>query len=70
MAIYLDHAATAPINDAAIAALNTQMRKLGNASSVHNPGRAVRKDVEDARHKLSELVNANPSEIIFTGSVT
>ena len=70
MAIYLDHAATAPINDAAIAALNTQMRKLGNASSVHNPGRAVRKDVEDARHKLSELVNANPSEIVFTGSGT
>ncbi len=70
MAIYLDHAATAPINDAAIAALNTQMRKLGNASSVHNPGRAVRKDVEDARHKFSELVTANPSEIIFTGSGT
>jgi cysteine desulfurase len=70
MAIYLDHAATAPINDAAIAALNAQMRKLGNASSVHNPGRAVRKDVEDARHKLSELINANPSEIIFTGSGT
>jgi cysteine desulfurase len=46
------------------------MRKLGNASSVHNPGREVRKDVEDARHKLSELVNSNPSEIIFTGSGT
>ena len=70
MAIYLDHAATAPINDAAITALNTQMRKIGNASSVHNPGREVRKDVEDARHKLSELVNSNPSEIIFTGSGT
>ena len=70
MAIYLDHAATAPINDAAITALNTQMRKLGNASSVHNPGREVRKDVEDARHKLSELINSNPSEIIFTGSGT
>ena len=70
MTIYLDHAATAPINDAAIDALNTQMRKLGNASSVHNPGRAVRNDVEDARHKLSELVGANPSEIIFTGSGT
>lgn len=70
MAIYLDHAATAPINDAAITALNAQMRKLGNASSVHNPGREVRKDVEDARHKLSELIKANPSEIIFTGSGT
>ncbi|CAB4735257.1 unannotated protein [freshwater metagenome] len=70
MAIYLDHAATAPINDAAITALNNQMRKVGNASSVHNPGREVRKDVEDARHKLSELIGANPSEVIFTGSGT
>ena len=70
MTIYLDHAATAPINEAAIDALNIQMRKLGNASSVHNPGRSVRKDVEDARHKLSELIGANPSEIIFTGSGT
>lgn len=70
MTIYLDHAATAPINGAAIEALNAQMRKVGNASSVHNPGRSIRKDVEDARHALSELVGAAPSEIIFTGSGT
>ena len=70
MTIYLDHAATAPINEAAIDALNVAMRKLGNASSIHNQGRSVRKDVEDARHKLSELIGANPSEIIFTGSGT
>jgi cysteine desulfurase len=70
MTIYLDHAATAPINDAAIDALNTQMRKLGNPSSTHNSGRSVRKDVEDARHKLAQLLGANPSEIIFTGSGT
>ena len=70
MTIYLDHAATAPINDAAIDALNTQMRKLGNPSSTHNSGRSVRKDVEDARHKLAQLLGASPSEIIFTGSGT
>ncbi len=70
MTIYLDHAATAPINDAAISALTEQVKKLGNASSVHNQGRAIRKDVEDARHLLSELVGCNPSEIIFTGSGT
>jgi cysteine desulfurase len=70
MTIYLDHAATAPINDAAIAALTEQVKKLGNASSVHNQGRSVRKDVEDSRHLLSELVGCNPSEIIFTGSGT
>jgi cysteine desulfurase len=70
MTIYLDHAATAPINDAALSALTTAMLKLGNASSIHTPGRSVRKDVEDARHRLSELTGATPSEIIFTGSGT
>jgi cysteine desulfurase len=70
MAIYLDHAATTPINSAALDALNEQIKKLGNPSSVHNQGRAVRKDVEDARHKLSELIGCMPSEIIFTGSGT
>jgi cysteine desulfurase len=70
MTIYLDHAATAPINDAALEALNIQMRKLGNPSSTHNSGRSVRKDVEDARHKLAQLLGASPSEIIFTGSGT
>jgi cysteine desulfurase len=42
MAIYLDHAATTPINSAALDALNEQIKKLGNPSSVHNQGRAVR----------------------------
>lgn len=70
MTIYLDHAATTPINNAALDALNIQIKKLGNASSVHNQGRAVRKDVEDARHKISELVGSVPSEIVFTASGT
>jgi cysteine desulfurase len=70
MTIYLDHAATTPINAQALDALNEQIKKLGNASSVHNQGRAVRKDVEDARHKLSELIGSVPSEIIFTASGT
>ena len=58
MTIYLDHAATTPINIQALDAFNEQIKKLGNASSVHNQGRAVRKDVEDARHKLSELIGS------------
>ena len=70
MTIYLDHAATTPINIAALDAFNEQIKKIGNASSVHNQGRAVRKDVEDARHKISELVGAMPGEIIFTASGT
>ncbi len=70
MSIYLDNAATVPLVEPAIAALTQAMRKIGNASSLHSDGRSVRKDVEDARMKLAELVNCEPSEVIFTGSGT
>ena len=68
--IYFDHAATTPMLAVAKSALVDQMDKVGNASSLHTPGRAVRKDVEEARESLSRLVGSAPSEIIFTGSGT
>jgi cysteine desulfurase len=70
MSIYMDNAATVPLSDVAADALTTAMRKIGNASSVHNFGRAVRKDVEDAREELARLVGCGPTEVIFTGSGT
>jgi len=47
--IYLDHAATTPMLENAIAAMDAQLRTLGNPSSLHTQGRHTRKDVEDAR---------------------
>ena len=70
MSIYFDHAATTPMSQASLEAMVTQVGRLGNASSLHSPGRSVRKDVEEARELLSRLVGAAPSEIIFTGSGT
>ena len=70
MSIYLDHAATVPMVDEAAAALTAQMRIVGNASSLHSDGRAVRKAVEDARLSISELIGCEASEIIFTGTGT
>ena len=70
MSIYFDHAATTPMSEAGLQAMVEQVGKLGNASSLHSPGRSVRKDVEEARELLSRLVGAAPSEIIFTGSGT
>jgi len=66
----MDNAATVPLSDVAADALTTAMRKIGNASSVHNFGRAVRKGVEDAREELAHLVGCGPTEVIFTGSGT
>jgi len=70
MSVYLDHAATTPMFDVAIDAMNTSLRKLGNPSSLHTEGRSTRKDVEDAREKIAKGVGCLASEIIFTGSGT
>lgn len=70
MDIYLDHAATTPMIPEALAALTTQIKEFGNASSLHSAGRAVRKKVEEARENIAEILNCAASEVIFTGSGT
>jgi cysteine desulfurase len=70
MSVYLDHAATTPMCESAIGAMNTALRKLGNPSSLHTQGRSTRKDVEDAREKIALAAHCQPSEVIFTGSGT
>jgi len=70
VSIYLDHAATTPMNPAAIEAMSNALAIIGNPSSLHADGRAVRKYVEDARDLLAKNIGCAPSEIIFTGSGT
>ena len=70
MSVYLDHAATTPIFDVAIDAMEVALRKVGNPSSLHTEGRSTRKDVEDAREVIAKALGCLPSEVIFTGSGT
>lgn len=70
MSVYLDHAATTPIFDVAIDAMQVALRKVGNPSSLHAEGRSTRKDVEDAREIIANALGCLPSEVIFTGSGT
>ena len=70
MSIYFDHAATTPMADVAITALNTQLKKLGNASSLHSAGRSVRKDLEGAREEIAKAIDCDASEVIFTATGT
>ena len=70
MSVYLDHAATTPMSDAAIAAMTSSLSKIGNPSSLHTQGRSTRKDVEDAREVIAKAIGSLASEIIFTGSGT
>jgi cysteine desulfurase len=68
--IYFDHAATTTMADSAITALNNQLKKLGNASSLHSAGRSVRKDLEGAREDIANAIDCAPSEVIFTATGT
>jgi cysteine desulfurase len=55
-AIYLDHAATTPMLDAAVEAMSAAMRRTGNASSLHTAGRRSRREVEEAREQIAAAV--------------
>lgn len=69
--IYLDHAATAPMNDKVIQAMTVAMQDVyGNASSIHGAGREARKYLDDARDVLAKSIGAQPSEIILTSGGT
>ena len=58
------------MSSAAIEAMSKALANIGNPSSLHADGRAIRKYVEDARDQLAKNIGCAPSEIIFTGSGT
>ncbi|MGE7985110.1 cysteine desulfurase family protein [Lysinibacillus fusiformis] len=69
--IYLDHAATSPMNGQVIEAMTTAMQHVfGNASSIHGAGREARKYLDDARDILAKSIGAQAGEIIFTSGGT
>ncbi|MGL5512687.1 MAG: cysteine desulfurase NifS, partial [Sporomusa sp.] len=69
--IYFDHSATTPVNrEVAELMMEYMTDKYGNASSVHGFGREARKAMEQAREKVAALINAAPTEIIFTSGGT
>lgn len=67
---YLDYNASAPLRAEARAAMIASIDVAGNPSSVHAEGRAVRGVVEQAREQVARLINARPSEVIFTSGAT
>jgi len=71
MRIYLDNAATTPLDPEVFEAMKPfMMEDFGNPSSTHAHGRKVRAAIESARKKIAELLNCSPGEIIFTSGGT
>ncbi|MCG2589023.1 cysteine desulfurase family protein [Rhodohalobacter sulfatireducens] len=69
--IYFDHAATTPLDKRVLDAMTPFLTEnYGNANSAHQLGRTSKVAIEDARENIAKLLNAEPSEIIFTSGGT
>jgi cysteine desulfurase len=74
--IYLDYAATAPLDPRVAEAMQRAMAAgYANPASQHQAGRAARKVLEEAREQLAQLLGAktegmNPDRLVFTSGGT
>ena len=69
--IYLDHAATTPMDPEVLKAMLPFFSDaFGNPSSIHSFGQETRAVVEEARDKIAILISARSEEIVFTGGGT
>jgi cysteine desulfurase len=71
MKVYLDNAATTPMDKEVIETIIPIMENsFGNPSSIHSYGRSSRSIIEKSRKRVASFINATPSEIVFTGGGT
>ncbi|MDN5217450.1 cysteine desulfurase family protein [Fulvivirgaceae bacterium BMA12] len=71
MRIYLDNAATTPVDEQVFEAMKPYLTNVfGNPSSIHTHGREVKAAIEKSRKTIADLLNATPSEIFFTSGGT
>ncbi|MDR1730644.1 MAG: cysteine desulfurase NifS [Synergistaceae bacterium] len=69
--VYLDHAATTPMDPEVLAVMTPYFTEFyGNPSSVYSLAAKSRAAIEKARGQVAAALNALPEEIFFTGSGT
>ena len=69
--IYLDHAATTPMDAEVVKVMTSVFNDVfGNPSSIHSFGRKARKRLDAARYTMADSINADEKEIFFTSGGT
>ena len=69
--VYLDHAATTPVDPEVAEAMVRVYRDVqGNPSSIYAEGQAARALVDRAREQVAAAIGASPGEIVFTSGGT
>jgi cysteine desulfurase len=68
--IYLDHASATPLRPEAREAFLAALDLFGDPLNIHEPGRAARRLIDDARATVSAAIGAQPDELVFTSGGT
>ncbi|MEK7542164.1 MAG: cysteine desulfurase family protein [Patescibacteria group bacterium] len=70
-AIYLDYAASTPVDKKVLEAMMPYLRRhYGNPSSTHRFGQKTRAAIEQARVKVASFLHCQADEVIFTSGAT
>ena len=69
--IYLDHAAATPLDARVFAAMQPYFHDLFfNPSSPYAQALSVRRDYEDAKHRIAQAIGAKSDELVMTAGAT
>ena len=71
MRVYMDYAATTPVDPRVLKTMKPYFsKKYGNSVSLHKQGREAKEALEESRKTIAAMMNAKPNELIFMGSAT
>ena len=69
--IYLDHAATTPVDPDVLALMLPYFsERFGNPSSIYALGQEARAALDEARRSVARVLGCDPAEILFTSGAT
>jgi cysteine desulfurase len=68
--IYLDYAATTPLDPEVKAGMERVLEVFGNPSSIHSAGREARYWLEEGRERVARALGCKPRELILTAGGT
>ncbi len=69
--VYLDHAATTPLDPRVLEAMLPYLKEnFGNPSSFHSVGKEVKDALDDARTRMATILHVRADELVFTSGGT